>query len=96
VRHKTHGMMTGRELEADPPRGADSSPILGAERSVCDGRSEDLAGRASIFPAANMWEQAFLANLTHNVSFVEPWANLVVPALISKTRDAGPHQGRQD
>jgi hypothetical protein len=75
-----------RELElilhATPPRSWERNEAL--RRSA-----EDLAGKGEYLPAANMWEQAFLANLTHNVSFVEPWANLVVPALISKTRAQG-------
>lgn len=39
--------------------------------------------------AADLWQQAFLQNLGAGVSFSEPWAYAIVPALIHKARSLG-------
>lgn len=51
--------------------------------------AEDAAARGDYLAAADMWQRAFLQNLSNSVSFMEPWANVVVPALIHKTRALG-------
>jgi tetratricopeptide (TPR) repeat protein len=51
--------------------------------------AEQAAGKGDYLAAAGLWERAFLANLNNSVSFVEPWANIVVPALVHKTRALG-------
>jgi Tfp pilus assembly protein PilF len=51
--------------------------------------AEGLATAGDDLAAAGRWDKAFLQNLTNNTSFVEPWANVVVPALIHKTRALG-------
>lgn len=48
--------------------------------------AEDLATAGDDATAADRWDKAFLQNLTNITSFEEPWANVVVPALIHKTR----------
>jgi tetratricopeptide (TPR) repeat protein len=69
-------------LRATPPRSWERNEAL--RRTA-----EELAAKGDPLAAATMWEQAFLSNLTNNVSFMEPWANIVVPALIGKTRALG-------
>jgi tetratricopeptide (TPR) repeat protein len=51
--------------------------------------AEDLAMAGDDLAAADRWDKAFLQNLTNLLSFNEPWANVVVPALIHKTRALG-------
>jgi len=51
--------------------------------------AEDAGARGDYLAAADMWQRAFLQNLSNNISFMEPWANAVVPALIHKTRALG-------
>lgn len=51
--------------------------------------AEELAADGHELAAADRWDKAFLQNLSNNISFAEPWANVVVPALIHKTRALG-------
>jgi Tfp pilus assembly protein PilF len=51
--------------------------------------AEDLATAGDNLAAAGRWDKAFLQNLTNLLSFQEPWANVVVPALIHKARALG-------
>lgn len=51
--------------------------------------AEDLATGGNELAAADRWDKAFLQNLSNNVNFLEPWANVMVPALIHKTRALG-------
>ena len=51
--------------------------------------AEDAAARGDGLAAAGMWERAFLDNESNSISFVEPWANIIVPALIHRTRALG-------
>lgn len=51
--------------------------------------AENLADQGHDLVAADRWDKAFLQNLSNNISFAEPWANVVVPALIHKTRALG-------
>ena len=51
--------------------------------------AEDLATAGNELVAADRWDKAFLQNLSNNVNFLEPWANVMVPALIHKTRALG-------
>jgi tetratricopeptide (TPR) repeat protein len=39
--------------------------------------------------AADRWDKAFLRNLSNDIYFSEPWANVIVPSLIHKTRALG-------
>ena len=39
--------------------------------------------------ATHYWDQAFLQNFSVNISFMEPWANVLVPSLVHKTRALG-------
>jgi tetratricopeptide (TPR) repeat protein len=57
--------------------------------------AEQLAGKGDNLAAADLWQQAFLQNLSSNVSFAEPWANVLVPALIHKTHAMGLIQSGQ-
>lgn len=51
--------------------------------------AEDAATRGDELTAANLWERAFLDNESNSISFLEPWANVIVPALIHRTRALG-------
>lgn len=48
--------------------------------------AELAAAKLDYAGAVGYWERAFLGNLTNATSFLEPWANVVVPALIHKVR----------
>lgn len=48
--------------------------------------AEDLAAAGDDQTAADRWDRAFLQNLSNNISFSEPWANVIVPSLVHKTR----------
>jgi tetratricopeptide (TPR) repeat protein len=39
--------------------------------------------------AADLWERAFLDNNSEQTKFVEPWANVSMPALVRRTRAVG-------
>jgi tetratricopeptide (TPR) repeat protein len=39
--------------------------------------------------AADLWERAFLDNNSEETKFVEPWANVSMPALVRRTRAVG-------
>lgn len=69
-------------LTATPPRTWERNEAL---RQM----AEDAAARGDYLAAADLWQRAFLQNLSNSVSFMEPWANVVVPALIHKTRALG-------
>lgn len=51
--------------------------------------AEDTAARGDELAAADLWERAFLDNERNSISFQEPWANVIVPALIHRTRALG-------
>jgi tetratricopeptide (TPR) repeat protein len=51
--------------------------------------AELAAAKLDYAGAVNMWERAFLSNLTNDIRFEEPWANVVVPALIHRVRTLG-------
>lgn len=51
--------------------------------------AEIAASKLDYQRAVGLWERAFLTNLTNLISFQEPWANVVVPALIHKVRTLG-------
>jgi hypothetical protein len=51
--------------------------------------AEDLAAEGDYQTAAERWDRAFLQNLSTNISFSEPWANVIVPSLVHKTRALG-------
>lgn len=57
--------------------------------------AEQAANKGDFATAAGLWERAFLANLSNTISFMEPWANIVVPALVHKTRALGLIQSGQ-
>lgn len=53
-------------------------------------RSADLlAEEGKDLQAADRWNKAFLRNFSNGIYFNDPWANVIVPSLIHKTRAAG-------
>ena len=81
-------------LTADAQREADLILTATAPRSfernqVLRESAEEAAAKGDYITAAGLYERAFLQNLSNSISFSEPWANVVVPALIHKTRALG-------
>ncbi len=50
---------------------------------------DDANTRGDFISAANYWEKAFLGNLQTSTSFLEPWANVMIPVMIHRTRALG-------
>jgi hypothetical protein len=69
-------------LQITPPRSWERNEAL--RRSA-----EDLAADGHELLAAERWDRAFLQNLANTISFSQPWANVIVPALVHKTRAVG-------
>ena len=49
----------------------------------------DAEARGDYTAAADLWERAYLDLLGMKVTFVEPWANVMVPAMIQRARARG-------
>src|SRR5438128_1916786 len=64
-----------------PPGGVDAAGLGDAAEQAAE------AGDPSA--ATHYWDQAFLQNFSVNISFMEPWANVLVPSLVHKTRALG-------
>jgi tetratricopeptide (TPR) repeat protein len=47
---------------------------------------DDANARGDWAAAVDLWERAFLDNMSPLTGFVEPWANVAMPALIARTR----------
>ena len=69
-------------LTVTPPRSWERNEAL--RRAA-----EEAGGRGDYLTAAGLLERAFLPTLGNDVFFSEPWANVVVPAMIHKTRALG-------
>ncbi len=82
---RRHGLTGDVQREIDlilritPPRSYERNQTLREAAEVAAAKSDYMG-------AVGLWERAFLNNLTNSVSFLEPWANIVVPALIHKVR----------
>jgi tetratricopeptide (TPR) repeat protein len=50
---------------------------------------DDAFAAGRMLEAADLWDQAFLDNNSKETRFVEPWANVSMPALVRKTRALG-------
>jgi tetratricopeptide (TPR) repeat protein len=50
---------------------------------------DDANTHGDYITAANYWEKAFLGNLQNSTSFLEPWANVMIPVMIHRTRALG-------
>ncbi|HEX8915847.1 MAG TPA: hypothetical protein VF796_26060, partial [Humisphaera sp.] len=70
--------LAGRTARGTPPA---------ENKAKASGR--DPAPDANPALAAEMWERAFLSNYSKQIMFVEPSANLTIPALIRRTRAVG-------
>ena len=57
--------------------------------------ADAAAARGDYLAAAGLWERAFLRVLSKDIYFSDPWANLVVPAMVHKTRARGLIQAGQ-
>ena len=67
-----------------------TAPFLSWE--VCNAHrliGDDLLAHGDPLSAADEWERAYLGNYQSNMSFVEPWENVVAPAMIHKARAMG-------
>jgi tetratricopeptide (TPR) repeat protein len=100
ARHDLYEAMKRHKLAADSWRELKLILTLTSERSwerneALRESAEQAATNGDYLAAAGLWERAFLANLGNSVSFVEPWANIVVPALVHKTRALGLIQSGQ-
>jgi len=100
ARHDLYEAMKRHKLAADAQRELKLILALTAPKSwerneALRDSAEQAAAKADYLTAAGLWERAFLANLSNSVSFVEPWANIVVPALVHKTRALGLIQSGQ-
>jgi len=66
------------------------TPLMSYERTnALRQTGQEAADRSDYLTAAGLWDRALLVNLTGNISFREPWANVYVPALIHKWRALG-------
>lgn len=67
-----------------------TAPFMSWHRNEALRRAGDdahAAGKATL--AADLWERAFLNNNDAGTKFIEPWANVSMPALIRRTRAVG-------
>jgi tetratricopeptide (TPR) repeat protein len=100
ARHDLYETMKRHKLTADAQREIKLILTITAIRSwerneALRESAEQAAARGDFLTAAELWERAFLANFSNSISFVEPWANIVVPALVHKTRALGLIQSGQ-
>lgn len=91
ARHALMLALAERGLADDARRERDlirqTAALSSWELSDATRRAGDEAnGKGDWRVAAGLWERAFLDNLNASTGFVEPWANLAMPALISRTR----------
>ncbi len=94
LRHELHDVLMKRGLSADAARERTLITRVGEfmswDRSDALRQGGDEAsGKEVYLTAADDWEAAFLNNLSTNTGFLEPWANVMIPALIHKTRALG-------
>lgn len=69
-------------LSITPPRSYERSEVLRDAAELAANAGDAIA-------ATRYWDQAFLQNFNVNISFMEPWANVLVPSLVHKTRALG-------
>jgi tetratricopeptide (TPR) repeat protein len=67
--------------------GSPAGPPPGNKSDKAAGRGPGADANPGL--AAEMWERAFLSNYSKAIMFVEPSANLTIPALIRRTRAVG-------
>jgi tetratricopeptide (TPR) repeat protein len=90
-RHALYQLLLERKLTDEAKRERElilrTSAFLSWPRSDALRRAGDEAYAAGdAARAADLWERAFLDNNSTSTGFVEPWANLAMPALVRRTR----------
>jgi tetratricopeptide (TPR) repeat protein len=90
-RHALYQFLLDRKLNDEARRERElilrTSAFLSWPRSDALRRAGDEAYAAGdAAKAADLWERAFLDNNSTSTGFVEPWANLAMPALVRRTR----------
>ncbi len=93
-RHELHDALVKRGMDADAVRERMFITRVGEfmswERSDAVRQAgDDANGKEDYLAAADDWENAFLTNLSTNTGFLDPWANVMMPALVHKTRALG-------
>jgi tetratricopeptide (TPR) repeat protein len=89
-RHALYQLLLDRKLGDEAKRERElilrTSAFLSWPRSDALRRAGDEAYAAGdADKAADLWERAFLDNNSTSTGFVEPWANLAMPALVRRT-----------